>query len=37
MAALARTKEPQETTNFARQVTDPPGKTGSVMHLIYMV
>ena len=33
----ARTERPQETTKFARQVTDPPGGNGSVMKLIYMV
>jgi len=37
MAAPARTKKPQETTNFARQVADPPGERRSDMQLIYMV
>ena len=37
MTALARTEEPQETTNFAQQVADPLGGNESVMQLIYMV
>jgi len=37
VAAPARTGEPQKTTNFARQVADPPGENGSDMQLIYMV
>jgi len=37
MTAPARTEEPQETTNFARQVADPPGERRSDMQLIYMV
>ena len=37
MAAPARTEKPQKTTNFARQVIDPPGKRRNDMQLIYMV
>jgi len=37
MTAPARTEEPQETTNFAQQVADPPGERRSDMKFIYTV